>query len=221
MLENGIREISGEVRNSLDFHRSQDGGGEVSHVVLSGAAQDIPGFAEALQAARRRGPCRRPSRRRRKARRTGLHAPPGGRRRPGRHGGAPDESRQPDPGDQRGGVGPGAGRSGGAAYAVLALLGRARAARASLRHAPVTDLEPRAKAASLIAADAARAGRRRRSWPPTRAFSRCANSACRPSPSSSTSRFDWAHAFHELGRVLPRDASITSLDGDGRLGVGN
>ena len=51
MLENGIREISGEVRNSLDFHRSQDGGGEVSHVVLSGAAQDIPGFAEALQAS--------------------------------------------------------------------------------------------------------------------------------------------------------------------------
>ena len=51
VLENGIREISGEVRNSLDFHRSQDGGGEVSHVVLSGAAQDIPGFAEALQAA--------------------------------------------------------------------------------------------------------------------------------------------------------------------------
>jgi Tfp pilus assembly protein PilN len=27
------------------------------------------------------------------------------------------------------------------------------------------------------------------------------------------SRFDWAHAFHELGRVLPRDASISSLDG--------
>ena len=49
VLENGIREISGEVRNSLDFHRSQDGGGEVSHVVLSGAALDIPGFAEALQ----------------------------------------------------------------------------------------------------------------------------------------------------------------------------
>lgn len=51
VLENGIREISGEVRNSLDFHRSQDGGGDVSSVVLSGAAQDIPGFAEALQLA--------------------------------------------------------------------------------------------------------------------------------------------------------------------------
>ncbi len=51
VLENGIRELSGEVRNSLDFHRSQDGGGDVSRVVLSGAAQDIPGFAEALQSS--------------------------------------------------------------------------------------------------------------------------------------------------------------------------
>jgi type IV pilus assembly protein PilM len=49
VLENGIREISGEVRNSLDFHRSQGGGGEVSHVALSGSALDLPGFAEALQ----------------------------------------------------------------------------------------------------------------------------------------------------------------------------
>jgi type IV pilus assembly protein PilM len=51
VLENGIREISGEVRNSLDFHRSQEGGGEVSHIVLSGAAEEIPGFGEALQKA--------------------------------------------------------------------------------------------------------------------------------------------------------------------------
>jgi type IV pilus assembly protein PilM len=51
VLENGIREISGEVRNSLDFHRSQEEGGEVSHVALSGAALDLPGFAEALQAS--------------------------------------------------------------------------------------------------------------------------------------------------------------------------
>ena len=51
VLENGIRDISGEVRNSLDFHRSQEGGGEVAHIVLSGSAQDIPGFADALQAS--------------------------------------------------------------------------------------------------------------------------------------------------------------------------
>jgi type IV pilus assembly protein PilM len=51
VLENGIREISGEVRNSLDFHRSQDEGGQVSHVALSGVALELPGFAEALQAS--------------------------------------------------------------------------------------------------------------------------------------------------------------------------
>jgi Tfp pilus assembly PilM family ATPase len=50
VLENGIREIVGEVRNSLDFHRSQDGGGEVTSVVLSGPALEMSGFAEALEA---------------------------------------------------------------------------------------------------------------------------------------------------------------------------
>ena len=39
------------MRNSLDFHRSQGGGGDVSRVVLSGFALDLPGFAEALQTA--------------------------------------------------------------------------------------------------------------------------------------------------------------------------
>ena len=27
------------------------------------------------------------------------------------------------------------------------------------------------------------------------------------------SRFDWAHAFHEIGRVLPKDASLASISG--------
>jgi type IV pilus assembly protein PilM len=49
VLVGGVREIAGEVRNSLDFHRSQDGGGEVSSVVLSGPALQISGFARALQ----------------------------------------------------------------------------------------------------------------------------------------------------------------------------
>jgi type IV pilus assembly protein PilM len=50
VLENGIREIVGEVRNSLDFHRSQEGGGEVRSVVLSGPALEMRGFAEVLEA---------------------------------------------------------------------------------------------------------------------------------------------------------------------------
>ena len=51
VLENGVRAISGEVRNSLDFHRSQGAGGDVTRVVLSGLALDLPGFADALQAS--------------------------------------------------------------------------------------------------------------------------------------------------------------------------
>jgi type IV pilus assembly protein PilM len=51
VLENGVRELAGEVRNSLDFHRTQEQGGEVAHVALSGAVLDLPGFAEALQAS--------------------------------------------------------------------------------------------------------------------------------------------------------------------------
>jgi type IV pilus assembly protein PilM len=49
VLAAGVREIAGEVRNSLDFHRSQEGGGEVSSVVVSGPALQISGFASALQ----------------------------------------------------------------------------------------------------------------------------------------------------------------------------
>jgi hypothetical protein len=51
VLENGIRAISGEIRNSLDFHRSQEGGGTVARVVLSGFALDLPGFSDALAAS--------------------------------------------------------------------------------------------------------------------------------------------------------------------------
>lgn len=49
-LHSGVREIAGEVRNSLDFHRSQGGGGEVTGVVLSGPALEIRGFTQALSA---------------------------------------------------------------------------------------------------------------------------------------------------------------------------
>jgi type IV pilus assembly protein PilM len=49
VLENGVRELTGEIRNSLDFHRAQEQGAEISHVSISGAALDLPGFAKALQ----------------------------------------------------------------------------------------------------------------------------------------------------------------------------
>ncbi len=49
LLRGGIREIAGEIRNSLDFHRAQESGGEIDKVVLSGSALGIPGFAGALE----------------------------------------------------------------------------------------------------------------------------------------------------------------------------
>jgi type IV pilus assembly protein PilM len=51
VLEHGVRAIAGDVRNSLDFHRSQEGGAEVSRVVLSGCAVELAGFPQALQSA--------------------------------------------------------------------------------------------------------------------------------------------------------------------------
>jgi type IV pilus assembly protein PilM len=49
VLVAGVREIAGEVRNSLDFQQSHDGGDDVASVVLSGPAVEVPGFAQALE----------------------------------------------------------------------------------------------------------------------------------------------------------------------------
>jgi len=50
VLTDGIRRIATEVRNSLDFHRTQDGGEPVGRALLTGAAVEVPGFAPALGA---------------------------------------------------------------------------------------------------------------------------------------------------------------------------
>lgn len=50
VIGSGLREIAGEVRNSLEYHRAQEGGGTVERVVVSGAALEINGFASALEA---------------------------------------------------------------------------------------------------------------------------------------------------------------------------
>ncbi len=49
VLVDGVHQLSGEVRSSLDFHHAQPAGGAVvQRVVLTGPAAAIPGFAEAL-----------------------------------------------------------------------------------------------------------------------------------------------------------------------------
>lgn len=51
VLADGARRIAGDVRNTVDFHHTQDaGGGDVSRCVITGPAAAIPGFAAALAA---------------------------------------------------------------------------------------------------------------------------------------------------------------------------
>ncbi|MCA1688976.1 MAG: type IV pilus assembly protein PilM, partial [Actinobacteria bacterium] len=49
-LAEGIHRIAAEVRNSLDFHQSQEAGGGVARAVLCGPALDIAGFDRVLSA---------------------------------------------------------------------------------------------------------------------------------------------------------------------------
>jgi type IV pilus assembly protein PilM len=49
VLESGVRDIAGEVRNTLDFYQAQEHGAPVAVVFLSGPALDIPGFGEMLE----------------------------------------------------------------------------------------------------------------------------------------------------------------------------
>jgi len=116
------------------------------------------------------------------------------------------------PAEQRRGAGSAAGRSGGAAYGVLALLaglavltylyGSARH-EASSRSARVTSLTAQAQRTAAAAAQLA----------PYTSFVALNEQRQQMVSELAQSRFDWARATSELGRVLPTDASITSLTG--------
>jgi len=117
------------------------------------------------------------------------------------------------PSDQRGGGSVvGAGRSGGVAYvvlgvvaavAVLALMYGIAKHDVSSRKGEVASIEARATAAQNAAAQLA----------PYEQFISMRQARVQAVESLVDSRFDWAHAFHELGRVLPRNVSIASLTG--------
>jgi hypothetical protein len=116
------------------------------------------------------------------------------------------------PGDQRaGGAGVG-GRSGGGAYAVLALVGGLALLallyglahrQVSSRRAQVVSLKARAEQAQATVAGLA----------PYTSFVALREERERAVSQLVDSRFDWAHAFHEVGRVLPTIAAISSIEG--------
>jgi Tfp pilus assembly protein PilN len=116
------------------------------------------------------------------------------------------------PVDQRGGSGPAAGRSEGGAYAVLILLAGLAGMALLYGTARHEISSRRAKAATLVA-ETQQAQAEAAQLAPYTSFLAMREQRVQAVSELAQSRFDWAYAFHELGRVLPKDASISSLSG--------
>ncbi len=116
------------------------------------------------------------------------------------------------PSDERRGGSVGVGRSGGAAYIVLGALGvlAVLVLMFGMARHKVSDRE--AKLAS-INAQTQRAQEAATALTPYTTFVSLREQRMQAVEAVVDSRFDWAHAFHELGRVLPRETSISSIDG--------
>jgi hypothetical protein len=116
------------------------------------------------------------------------------------------------PGDQRAGASRGAGRSQGAAYAVLGVVGGLAllALVYGVARHQVSSRETKAAAleaqAQNVQADAARLA-------PYSSFIALREQRIQAVSQLVNSRFDWAHAFHELGRVVPAHVSISTVTG--------
>lgn len=116
------------------------------------------------------------------------------------------------PSDQRRGGSVGAGRSGGAAYAVLALVG-GLALMALLYGIAHHQVGSRQSEAVEYTAKAQQAQAQASQLGAYTSFIAMRQARTQAVEQLVDSRFDWAHTFHELGRVLPRDASISTLTG--------
>lgn len=116
------------------------------------------------------------------------------------------------PSDQRSGSSVGAGRSEGAAYGVLALL-LAVAVLALLYGKAHRDVASNETKAATANAAAQRAETEASALAPYTSFVALRTQREQAVASLVDSRFDWAHAFHEFGRVLSGQTQIQSLDG--------
>jgi type II secretory pathway pseudopilin PulG len=116
------------------------------------------------------------------------------------------------PNEQRSGSSVGAGRSEGAAYAVIALVA-ALAVMAlvyGLARNEVASQRAQAAAAAAKAQQAVTAAER---LAPYTSFVAQREQRTQAVETIVDTRFDWAHVFHEIGRVLPLQTSISSLTG--------
>src|SRR5579862_149610 len=106
------------------------------------------------------------------------------------------------PAEERSGSGPGAGRSGGAVYAVLGLLG-GLAVMALLYGRADHQISSRRAEVSTLTARAQREQARAGALTPYTSFVQMREQREQAVSTLVDSRFDWAQTFHELGRVLP------------------
>jgi hypothetical protein len=116
------------------------------------------------------------------------------------------------PADQRSGASVGAGRSQGGAYAVLALA-VGLALLAVLYGKAHHDVGNRRAEAAVITAQAHSAQVAAEQLAPYTSFIALRQQRAQAVNTLVDSRFDWAHVFHEFGRVLPQQTSIQSLTG--------
>ncbi len=116
------------------------------------------------------------------------------------------------PVEQRAGSGPAAGRSQGGAYAVLVMLA-GLAILALLYGTARHQISSRTGQATSLAAQIQQAQASAQALAPYTSFLTLREQRKQAVSELAQSRFDWARAFEELGRVLPHGASISSLSG--------
>jgi hypothetical protein len=116
------------------------------------------------------------------------------------------------PDEQRGRSARGTGRSQGGAYAVLAVLG-GLAVLALLYGTARHQISSRRAQTATLASQTQRAQTTAGQLAPYASFLALREQRMQAVSALVDSRFDWAHALHELGRVLPSGASISSLSG--------
>jgi Tfp pilus assembly protein PilN len=116
------------------------------------------------------------------------------------------------PTEQRSGQPVGAGRSQGGAYAVLVLIA-GLALMAYLYGSAHHQISSRRAQVASLTAEAQRAQATAERLAPYTSFIAQREARTQAVESLVDSRFDWAHVFHEFGRVLPTGVAISSLTG--------
>ncbi len=215
VLQDGVRRIASEIRQSLDFHHMQSTGAHVVRAVVTGPGLAIPGFAEAIGAeigldvthgivAGEAGGVLSAD----VTVAAGLAAP-----------GTPGVNLLPA--EERRAAGT-AGRSGGLVYVALGALALMLVLATSYviatnnvkeQTAQVEAVSQQAAAAELVA----------KNLTAYADFSSLRQTRVSTVRNLATSRFDWAHALGELSRVLPKNVWLTtisaSLSSDGQGGA--